>query len=241
VERVPGVVYVSINCYGHDGPWSARRGWEGLAQAATGLAVPRADGGPPRLAPGSVFDYLTGYLAARGVMEALLLRSEQGGSWHVRASLCQTGMWLAGLDPLDESAARLLPTSTPISFCARKLPMACCCTSRRWTSCLRHPRTGTGRRHAPDRMTRVGELDASGSGSATVGRRRHCHVQCIEAEGSGANLKEPDVAKALQAVCGLFAVAFCRNARVDGHGRLRCRTGSTLRHIGVGTCGGGRG
>ena len=25
----PGVVYVSINCYGHAGPWVGRRGWEG--------------------------------------------------------------------------------------------------------------------------------------------------------------------------------------------------------------------
>lgn len=103
--RAPGIVYVSINCYGHAGPWTDRRGWEGLAQAATGLTVPRPDGGPPRLAPGSVCDYLTGYLAARGAMEALLRRSEEGGTWHVRASLCQTGMWLAGLGHVDETAA----------------------------------------------------------------------------------------------------------------------------------------
>ena len=105
----PGVVYVSINCYGHAGPWVGRRGWEGLAQAATGLTVPRGNAGPPRLAPGSVCDYLTGYLAARGVMEALLRRSEEGGTWHVRASLCQTGTWLAGLGRIDESSAATEP------------------------------------------------------------------------------------------------------------------------------------
>ena len=37
--RAPGIVYVSINCYGHEGPWSGRRGQEGLAQATTGLTV----------------------------------------------------------------------------------------------------------------------------------------------------------------------------------------------------------
>ncbi len=106
----PGIVYVSINCYGHAGPWAGRRGWEGLAQATTGLTVPREGGGPPRLAPGSVCDYLTGYLAARGVMEALLRRAEEGGTWHVRASLCQTGMWLAGLGTIDETAAPAEPS-----------------------------------------------------------------------------------------------------------------------------------
>lgn len=105
----PGIVYVSVNCYGHEGPWSGRRGWEGLGQAATGLTVPRGDGAPPRLAPCSVCDYLTGYLAARGVMEALLRRATEGGSWHVRASLCQTGMWLARMGQLDETAAPVEP------------------------------------------------------------------------------------------------------------------------------------
>ena len=107
--RAPGIIYVSISCYGHEGPWSGRRGWEGLAQATTGLTVPRPEGGPPRLAPGSVCDYLTGYLAARGVMEALLRRVEEGGTWHVRASLCQTGMWLAGLGAIDETEAPAEP------------------------------------------------------------------------------------------------------------------------------------
>ncbi|MHA3980976.1 CoA transferase [Halovulum sp. GXIMD14794] len=99
----PGAITVSISCYGNVGPWADRRGWEGLAQAATGLTVPRGDGLPPRLAPGSVCDYLTGYLAARGVMEALLRRADEGGSWHVSASLCRTGMWLAGFDLIDET------------------------------------------------------------------------------------------------------------------------------------------
>jgi crotonobetainyl-CoA:carnitine CoA-transferase CaiB-like acyl-CoA transferase len=100
----PGIVYVSINCYGHDGPWAGRRGWEGLGQAATGLMVPCGDAVPPRLAPCSVCDYLTGYLAARGAMEALLRRAVEGGTWHVRASLCQTGMWLARMGRVNESA-----------------------------------------------------------------------------------------------------------------------------------------
>lgn len=104
----PGIIYVSISCYGRGGPWSGRRGWEGLAQAATGLTIDRGDA-PPRLAPGSVCDYITGYLAARGVLEAILRRATEGGSWHVQASLCQTGAWLAGLDQVDETLAPSRP------------------------------------------------------------------------------------------------------------------------------------
>jgi crotonobetainyl-CoA:carnitine CoA-transferase CaiB-like acyl-CoA transferase len=106
----PGIIYVSINCYGHVGPWTARRGWEGLAQAATGLAIQRGPLVQPRLAPASVCDYLTGYLAACGVMEAILRRAVEGGTWHVRASLCQTGMWLARMGAtVDERMAPVEP------------------------------------------------------------------------------------------------------------------------------------
>src|SRR5689334_11079619 len=34
----PRLVYVDVNAYGFQGPWAERRGWEQLAQAATGLA-----------------------------------------------------------------------------------------------------------------------------------------------------------------------------------------------------------
>jgi crotonobetainyl-CoA:carnitine CoA-transferase CaiB-like acyl-CoA transferase len=93
----PGIVYASINCYGHEGPWVTRRGWEGLAQCTTGFAIADGPFDKPRLAPAAVCDYLSGYLAARGVMEALVRRAVEGGSWHVRASLCQTGMWITKL------------------------------------------------------------------------------------------------------------------------------------------------
>lgn len=35
----PGIVCLSINAYGHEGPWATRRGWEQLAQACTGVAL----------------------------------------------------------------------------------------------------------------------------------------------------------------------------------------------------------
>ena len=105
----PGIVYTSINCYGHEGPWTRRPGWEQLAQAVTGIAHEHGGAGGPRLIPAAATDYNTGYLAALGIMIALRRRAREGGSWHVRASLCQTGMWLERMRRSDSAGAGLRP------------------------------------------------------------------------------------------------------------------------------------
>lgn len=98
----PGIVYTSINAYGHEGPWAGRPGWEQLAQTVTGLA--HVHGGyafdgvkGPQLQPGAVTDYTTGFLAAFGTMVALDRRARFGGSYMVRVSLAQTAVWLRSL------------------------------------------------------------------------------------------------------------------------------------------------
>ena len=99
IRRRPGLIYVSVNCYGPVGPWAGRPGWEQLGQSATGLAI--GQGGPehPDLMPAQACDYSTGYFTALGTLMALARRAREGGSYHVRASLCQTGMWLERLGP----------------------------------------------------------------------------------------------------------------------------------------------
>jgi len=90
----PGIVYCQINCYGPLGPWAERPGWEQLAQAASGIAFREGSGDAPQLIPAAATDYTTGALAAFGVMSALARRASEGGSYLVRASLCQTAAWL---------------------------------------------------------------------------------------------------------------------------------------------------
>ncbi|MCB1644361.1 MAG: CoA transferase [Pseudomonadales bacterium] len=90
----PGIVYTSMNCYGFGGPFGERAGWEQLAQSVTGLAHEQGDG-RPTLLPAAACDYTTGYLAALGTLIALARRATEGGSYHVRASLCQSGMFLS--------------------------------------------------------------------------------------------------------------------------------------------------
>jgi crotonobetainyl-CoA:carnitine CoA-transferase CaiB-like acyl-CoA transferase len=98
-ELRPGLIYVSINCYGHHGPWLERPGWEQLAQTVTGLVNAQGTPDHPVRMPVAACDYTTGYLAALGTLVALGRRSREGGSYHVRASLVQSGMWFARLGP----------------------------------------------------------------------------------------------------------------------------------------------
>jgi crotonobetainyl-CoA:carnitine CoA-transferase CaiB-like acyl-CoA transferase len=89
----PRVIYVDVNAYGFQGPWAQRRGWEQLAQVATGLAtLHSAPLGKPALIPAYFNDYGTGCLGALGVLAALLRRTRVGGNWQVRVALAKTAM-----------------------------------------------------------------------------------------------------------------------------------------------------
>jgi crotonobetainyl-CoA:carnitine CoA-transferase CaiB-like acyl-CoA transferase len=101
----PGIVYVTLSAYGHAGPWAERRGFDSLVQTATGFnhAEGQAAGldGPKEL-PAQMLDHATGYLMAFGAMMAKARQSREGGSWHVRVSLAQTGRWLWNLGRLQD-------------------------------------------------------------------------------------------------------------------------------------------
>ncbi|MDM0014837.1 CoA transferase [Variovorax sp. J22P168] len=97
----PGLIHVSLSCYGSEGPWGERGGYEPLGQAVSGLAIAEGSADQPQLV--STFtlnDYLTAYLAAAGVVSALLRRSREGGAYGVDASLTQTSMWVQELGRL---------------------------------------------------------------------------------------------------------------------------------------------
>ncbi len=96
-EIRPGLIYVSISCYGSDGPYSHRAGWEQIAQIMTGIAaegIQTSSEYKPKTLPAAANDYITGYLGAYGTLLALARRAREGGSYHVRVSLCQTAMMI---------------------------------------------------------------------------------------------------------------------------------------------------
>src|SRR5947208_10947555 len=101
----PGIVYVTLSAYGHAGPWAERRGFDSLVQTTTGFnhAEGQAAGidGPKELSA-QMLDHATGYLMALGAMMAKARQSREGGSWHVRVSLAQTGRWLWNLGRVND-------------------------------------------------------------------------------------------------------------------------------------------
>ncbi|KAF9696201.1 hypothetical protein EKO04_006284 [Ascochyta lentis] len=95
-KRGKGIVYVSENCYGPDGYYKERPGWQQIADAAAGSAyvsgraleatqgLQRHEAVLPSL---PISDMSTGVLGAVGALLALRERATKGGSWEVHASL----------------------------------------------------------------------------------------------------------------------------------------------------------
>jgi crotonobetainyl-CoA:carnitine CoA-transferase CaiB-like acyl-CoA transferase len=107
-RRTPGIVYVSLCAYGLEGPWGQRRGFDSLVQNANGMNLAEAEAAQveqPKPLPCQALDHGAGYLMAFGAMMALARRATEGGSWHVRVSLAQTGHWIRGLGRVPEGLA----------------------------------------------------------------------------------------------------------------------------------------
>ncbi|WP_116149679.1 CoA transferase [Paraburkholderia sp. BL27I4N3] len=103
----PGIIYVSVSCYGDGGPWATRGGYEPLSQTANGLAIDEGSYEQPRFAPTRTLnDLLAAYLAATGALGALIRRAREGGSYHVKVSLTGASMWVQKLGRLQDDEWR---------------------------------------------------------------------------------------------------------------------------------------
>lgn len=116
----PGLIYVSVSCYGAVGPWSSRGGFDPQGQAAVGIMATEGTIDNPQQPPTNLLnDYLTAYLGAAGALAALLRRARDGGSYHVQVALAKSAMWVQQLGLLPRDAEqqprdrpRLLETRT---------------------------------------------------------------------------------------------------------------------------------
>jgi crotonobetainyl-CoA:carnitine CoA-transferase CaiB-like acyl-CoA transferase len=89
--RRPGIVYMSVSAYNHDGPWGAGRGYEPMGQATSGMKVRGGGDGPPASQPFALNDYGTGVLGAFAIALGIFHKLRTGEGQHVQASLAQTG------------------------------------------------------------------------------------------------------------------------------------------------------
>jgi crotonobetainyl-CoA:carnitine CoA-transferase CaiB-like acyl-CoA transferase len=88
----PGLVDVSLDAYGHTGPWATRRGFDSLVQMSSGIA--HGGEGRPTPLPVQGLDYATGYLMAAAVLAGLGQRVLVGRGTRARLSLARTAIEL---------------------------------------------------------------------------------------------------------------------------------------------------
>ncbi|GKQ36724.1 CoA transferase [Streptomyces sp. A012304] len=94
VARRPGLVVAQLSAWGAYGPWGARRGFDSLVQAATGIAAIEGEPERPGALPAQALDHGTGYLLAAAVLRALTEQSSAGYGRVVRMALARTAAWL---------------------------------------------------------------------------------------------------------------------------------------------------
>ncbi|MGW7339693.1 CoA transferase [Streptomyces sp. NPDC054808] len=101
----PGLIMLEYTCWGSQGPWADRGGFDQMACAATGLAVEQGGPDTPALPPTYLLnDYLAAVLGTAGVLEALRRRAANGGTYLVRVDLARVCMWVQDLGLLPASA-----------------------------------------------------------------------------------------------------------------------------------------
>jgi hypothetical protein len=111
----PGMVEVSLNAYGHSGPWQHRRGFDSVVQMSCGIAeagMVQWDRDRPTPLPVQALDHVTGYLMAAAAIKAWTRKVETGcGSTH-RTSLARTAVALMA-GPAGDSSAAIAPARLP--------------------------------------------------------------------------------------------------------------------------------
>ncbi|MDR3083838.1 MAG: CoA transferase [Streptomyces sp.] len=93
----PRLVYASISGYGQTGPWSARPGYDAIAQAESGMMSVTGEVDGPPLRPGvATADLGAGMWATVGILAALQARTHTGRGQHLDISLLDGQLaWLS--------------------------------------------------------------------------------------------------------------------------------------------------
>lgn len=113
----PGLVDVSLNAYGHTGPWSTRRGFDSVVQvaagiAATGMEAYGTDG--PKPLPVQALDHATGYTMAACAVEGWRMRLDSGHGSEWKTSLAAHGEVLAATGDTERvNLAAAFPPFSP--------------------------------------------------------------------------------------------------------------------------------
>lgn len=92
-SRKPDAVYFSLSAFGYTGPWGTFRGYEGNAQAVTGLMERFGGDGPPLSQPFLLDDYGTGVRGAFAVALGVFHKLRTGRGQHIQTALVETASY----------------------------------------------------------------------------------------------------------------------------------------------------
>jgi hypothetical protein len=98
----PNIIYASMVCFS-DTVWKERPGWAPCAEDITGLSIRNGSKENPVNLNGVPLDYIPGMILFSGIMRALKLQIEEGGSFTITGSLTRGGYWLHECTDLWES------------------------------------------------------------------------------------------------------------------------------------------
>ena len=106
-KKFPGLIHASVVYANDKGPWSNRVGFDVSTGLAMGLDClegtdEKAEHPPIKV----VNDYVAGWLATIGVLQALKRRAVEGGSYRVVVSLCRVTLWLMSMGIFDKAYAQ---------------------------------------------------------------------------------------------------------------------------------------
>lgn len=98
----PGIIYASISGFGQTGPWSARPGFDLMAQAAAGImSITGHPDGPPAKSGGPLADIGCSMLTVYAILAAYIGRQKTGAGQFIDASLYEAGLSFAVWDICD--------------------------------------------------------------------------------------------------------------------------------------------
>ncbi|KAL4979762.1 CoA-transferase family III domain-containing protein [Aspergillus desertorum] len=118
-KRGKGIVYVNENCFGYEGEWAGRPGWQQIADCVTGIAWAQGkfmNLSTPVVPPFPISDYGTGCMGAIAALTGLYNRAKYGGSYHGKASLMHYDLLLFAVGQYDQSVQDSLRATQPKEF-----------------------------------------------------------------------------------------------------------------------------
>ncbi|KAI2865268.1 hypothetical protein CBS63078_8534 [Aspergillus niger] len=125
-KRGKGIVYIDETCFGHEGEWCHRPGWQQIADCLTGFA--RCHGrflgraAEPMVSPLPIADSGAGCMGAIAALTGLYNRIRYGGSYIGQVSLMQFNLLLFAVGQYPNSTESQLqhafaPAFSKLRFC----------------------------------------------------------------------------------------------------------------------------